>query len=441
MPKKEKKEKKEKKQTKKDMRGKRERKSSSSDSSSSNDADVQLTHTIAASFGLKPNACQIHSKIFKIGDLKPYLLALILSRQHTNLNEQSLMVMGGELYEIRKRGLQNMRLSDTSDSLQMKLAMTKELQSAEKRWRDRLLQILSKVAGMDDYSVIGQHSSLTSLRRAVAAEVHQRMQDEETKMSWNVELKQLCSNLRQEAKTDMDNMLKQQEGRVSTSPTRASSSKKKEKDRKKPKGSTTKPRKSRKSSDDDDSSSSPSGYGSLHVVRAKKKREDKDTAFAPEGDKRFNKRGRMGDQDNTPDAALAGQSLVPEEKIHLFLKQYMANHFKTINDQSLFIKMISADGIESVTDFMDAVESGWQPTSEWMGAAAREVHSCLSWAGKQSALFFTAFCKDNLEAWVVEILACSLVEKKRLGEKDPKNVNVNQSVYVTTARDYYLGTY
>ena len=92
----------------------------------------------------KPNACQIGPKIFKIGDLKPYHVALILSRQHTNLNEQSLMVMGGELYEIRRRSLQNWRLSDTSDSLQMKLAMTKELQSAEKRWRDRLLQILSK---------------------------------------------------------------------------------------------------------------------------------------------------------------------------------------------------------------------------------------------------------------------------------------------------------
>ena len=54
------------------------------------------------------------------------------------------MVMGGELYEIKRRGIQGMKLNDSEDALSMRLKLTKELQHAEKRWRDRLLKVLDK---------------------------------------------------------------------------------------------------------------------------------------------------------------------------------------------------------------------------------------------------------------------------------------------------------
>jgi len=92
----------------------------------------------------KPKNLVFNSKVTKINDIKTYHLATVLGRQHDGLTEQSLMVMGGELFEISRRGLQNMKLTDSHDSLNMRLQLTKELQSAEKRWRDRLLKILEK---------------------------------------------------------------------------------------------------------------------------------------------------------------------------------------------------------------------------------------------------------------------------------------------------------
>ena len=90
-----------------------------------------------------------------------------------------------------------------------------------------------------------------------------------------------------------------------------------------------------------------------------------------------------------------------------------------MNDVSLFIKCLVADGIaprirlvnlllyvsilfycffwvvlhqditkDNVKCFLEAVESGWQPTMEHCGAAAREVLGCISWKGKQNSLAF-----------------------------------------------------
>lgn len=85
-----------------------------------------------------------NSKVQKVSDITCYSLAAVLGRQTPNLTEQSLMVMGGELYEIKRRSLQHMKLSDSSDALSLRLKLTKELQHAEKRWRDRLLKVLHK---------------------------------------------------------------------------------------------------------------------------------------------------------------------------------------------------------------------------------------------------------------------------------------------------------
>ena len=177
-----------------------------------------LHHCLCLQFR-KPKALKFGVKINKVSDLKCYHLATILARQHGSLTEQSLMLCGGEMFELKRHALANIKLTDNSQSLEIRVSLAKELQWAEKRWRDRLLSILTKgrvkmsdykatgnwhlfstnpasefrmankdtelfivcrlmstvfkqgcksypaVAGMTDLSVIGQHSSTVSLRR------------------------------------------------------------------------------------------------------------------------------------------------------------------------------------------------------------------------------------------------------------------------------------
>jgi len=97
------------------------------------------------------------------------------------------------------------------------------------------------------------------LARAVTAEIQQRMNDEHNKLSWSVELKQLCENSKQEAKRDMENMANRD-----TSPTRAPTpSRKKQKSRGNRRGKKTKK----------DSDSSGSTNESQNRVRVEKPRK------------------------------------------------------------------------------------------------------------------------------------------------------------------------
>lgn len=90
----------------------------------------------------KAKALKFTNKVNKVSDLKPYYLCCLLGRQHAALSEQTLMLLGGELFQIRKQAVQQLRLGDNDASLQMRLRLTKEQQVAEHKWRSRLLQIL-----------------------------------------------------------------------------------------------------------------------------------------------------------------------------------------------------------------------------------------------------------------------------------------------------------
>ncbi|CAK9062428.1 unnamed protein product [Durusdinium trenchii] len=213
-----------KKSKKKDKKKRRSR--SSSSSSSSDEAETILANAVASAFGLKPKALILGSKVQKVADLKVYHVASVLGRQHASLTEQSLMLLGGEWFHMKKHALSSLKLSEQDpETLKVRVTLASDLAIAEKRWRDRLLAILEKVAGMNDMSVIGQHNSITSIRRAVASEIEQRMNDPETKLQWTVELKQMVTDFKKEAKKDLD---KEPSGR-SRSSTRAPSSSGKQK--------------------------------------------------------------------------------------------------------------------------------------------------------------------------------------------------------------------
>ena len=53
----------------------------------------------------KPKSLEFTAKISKVSDLKPYMLASLLGRAHQCITEQSVMCIGGELYELRKRAV------------------------------------------------------------------------------------------------------------------------------------------------------------------------------------------------------------------------------------------------------------------------------------------------------------------------------------------------
>lgn len=84
----------------------------------------------------------LSARVQKIADLRPYMLATVLARQHEALSEQTLMVLGGELFEIRRHSLASFKAMDTAESLSVRVDLSKELQRAEKRWRERLIQLL-----------------------------------------------------------------------------------------------------------------------------------------------------------------------------------------------------------------------------------------------------------------------------------------------------------
>lgn len=95
----------------------------------------------------KPKSLPFNNKVSKISDLKCYQLATLIARQTSQMSEQNVMRLGGELYELQRRGLKDMRLSDQSDALSLRLQVTRDMQNAEFRWRKRLLKLLGKGRG------------------------------------------------------------------------------------------------------------------------------------------------------------------------------------------------------------------------------------------------------------------------------------------------------
>lgn len=92
----------------------------------------------------KPKSLTLPKSIAKVEDLKPMLLATSLAQIHPSITQQTLMRCGGESFELRRRALQEFKVSDSSHSLNIRLSLAQRLQSSEKAWKSRMLQILSQ---------------------------------------------------------------------------------------------------------------------------------------------------------------------------------------------------------------------------------------------------------------------------------------------------------
>lgn len=89
---------------------------------------------------------QLGKGAMRIGDLKVFQLAIVLGQTHPVLTSQTLFALGGELLELHRGALASMkRQEDGSEtSLTMRIKVSKRMGWSEKRWRDRLLDILSQ---------------------------------------------------------------------------------------------------------------------------------------------------------------------------------------------------------------------------------------------------------------------------------------------------------
>lgn len=92
----------------------------------------------------KPKALSFGAKVGKIADLKVYLLASTLGKVHPCLTEQALMLCGGELFEMRRHALCSLKASEDSGHLRVRVQLAEKKQAAERKWRERLLQLLDK---------------------------------------------------------------------------------------------------------------------------------------------------------------------------------------------------------------------------------------------------------------------------------------------------------
>lgn len=56
---------------------------------------------------------------------------------------------------------------------------------------------------------------------------------------------------------------------------------------------------------------------------------------------------------------------------------------------------------ESVASFLEAIESGWRPETDCLGAASREIWGCLSWKGRNASKEFTKECLLKVEPYLL----------------------------------------
>lgn len=52
------------------------------------------------------------------------------------------MTIGGEFYALRRHALASFRAGDSHESLSVRVSLAKDVQAAEKKWRDRMLKLL-----------------------------------------------------------------------------------------------------------------------------------------------------------------------------------------------------------------------------------------------------------------------------------------------------------
>ncbi|CAL1135032.1 unnamed protein product [Cladocopium goreaui] len=138
----------------------------------------------------KAKSLKLTSKHVKISDLRCAHVATILAFQHGSLSPQSLMTVGGECYELRKHSLNNLKLTESTRALELRVDLTKEVHHYEKKWRDRLLNLLE--AGLIYFKTI----------KTVATELKERLENPDTGAQFLVKLKQSISDFKEEYRYD-----------------------------------------------------------------------------------------------------------------------------------------------------------------------------------------------------------------------------------------------
>lgn len=96
----------------------------------------------------KPKNLSLGGKITKVADLRVYQLSTALARVHPCMTEMKLMAMGGELYEMKKHSLSQVKVEENESSLKIKVRLASLLQVAERAWRERLIGLLTKGVGL-----------------------------------------------------------------------------------------------------------------------------------------------------------------------------------------------------------------------------------------------------------------------------------------------------
>lgn len=96
----------------------------------------------------KPKNLALGGKITRVSDLRVYQLSTALARAHPCVTEMKLMSIGGELYEMKKHALSQVKMgAEDASSLKVKVQLASMLQLSEHAWRERLIGLLTKGDG------------------------------------------------------------------------------------------------------------------------------------------------------------------------------------------------------------------------------------------------------------------------------------------------------
>ncbi|CAK9061272.1 unnamed protein product [Durusdinium trenchii] len=368
---------------------KKEKKKSSSSSSSESivvedPAVIKEVAQIASTFGLKPKGLQITKNMTRLADLKVAQIASVLSQVHSCLTSQCLFTCGGELVEIHRKNLTSLKAHDDGSEagLRARITASQKLQWAEKRWRDRLVSLFKEVAGLDNMSVISQHSSLVSLRRTIANEVaaHEAAADA---AAWLAKLKQQLQNFKSAAGDDMrdDHKRLHRTGRSGVSPRKGRSPRKGQSphhNRSSRKGRSPCKRRTLK-------------HGSEHRSHRSEESPSEDRSRSRK--RTSPSRRRSGKHDEGSESSESDK-----DRFHVF-KEEIERFMASKADQHLFKKIVAAEGFEDAEQLLTGMAEGWELDETTVGAEGKELLGCMTWVGRRSAKKMCERIAGNMEEY------------------------------------------
>lgn len=279
------------------------------------------------------------------------------------------------------------------------------------------MSLFKEVAGLDNMSVISQHSSLVSLRRTIANEVaaHEAAADA---AAWLAKLKQQLQNFKSAAGDDMrdDHKRLHRTGRSGVSPRKGRSPRKGQsphhnrssrkgrspcKRRTLKHGSEHRSHRSEESPSEDRSRSrkrtSPSRRRSgKHDEGSESSESDKsDGLFRG----RFAVRKREKEKAQTTSSSLFGSTLSSgEDRFHVF-KEEIERFMASKADQHLFKKIVAAEGFEDAEQLLTGMAEGWELDETTVGAEGKELLGCMTWVGRRSAKKMCERIAGNMEEY------------------------------------------